>query len=244
MNTASFTLHGARLEAMGSGALWWPDAGALIVSDLHMGKAERIARRQGNMLPPYEVAETLARLADDIAATGPALVVCLGDSFDDDAAAMAVAPAVSVGLAGLQAGRRWVWIAGNHDPAPPGLPGEVMAVLQFGPLILRHVARPGASGEISGHYHPKAQIDLRGRFLTRRCFLHDANRVILPAYGTYTGGLAWTDPALQALMTPPACAILTGPVPHAVPMPRRSERQTPETKRRRISGEGCGAVRE
>ena len=112
------TLAGARLAARASGALWWPDERLLCVADLHLGKSERLARRGGALLPPYETAETLDRLAAEIAALAPARVVCLGDSFDDSAAGAALAPDQAARLYALAAGREWIWIAGNHDPAP------------------------------------------------------------------------------------------------------------------------------
>ena len=73
---------------------------------------------------------------------------------------------------------------------------------------------------MSGHYHPKARLSARGRSVSRRCFLLDCDRLILPAYGTYTGGLRSEDAALTGLMRPEALAILTGPVPRPIPMPR------------------------
>ncbi len=114
-----------------SGALWLPGARALIVSDLHLGKAERLARRGGPFLPPYEVAETLARLEAEIAALNPRHVACLGDSFDDPAAARRLDPADWRRLAALAAGRRWTWISGNHDPtvATPFGPAAPMLAL-------------------------------------------------------------------------------------------------------------------
>lgn len=219
MNAVVFTLADEALHAMGSGALWWPAARLLAVADLHLGKSERIARRQGNMLPPYKSLDTLARLGADIAATDPATVVSLGDSFDDDASAMAMDPAARARLSVLAAGRRWIWVSGNHDPAGGGAPGHARNEVTIGPLVFRHIAHPGATAELSGHYHPKASIGLRGCQITRRCFLHDAARAILPAYGTYTGGLPWTHAAFAPLLGAGARAILTGPVPHAVPMP-------------------------
>ncbi len=220
MNTHSFTFAGARLQALGSGALHWPEAGLLVVSDLHLGKSERIARRSGLQLPPYETRETLSRLEADIEATGAAQVLCLGDSFDDPAAAMSLSEEEVLWITRLQAGRRWIWVEGNHDPGPLALGGEHRAELTLGPLTFRHIAAEGASGEVSGHYHPKASLSARGRSITRPCFLLDATRLILPAYGAYTGGLRSRDPALCSLMAPGALAILTGPIPRAIPMPR------------------------
>ena len=215
MNTLDFPLAGRQLTALASGALWDRAAGTLCVSDLHLGKAGRIARRAGLMLPPYETDETLDRLALDIAATSPETVICLGDSFDDLAAADEIEETHRLRLLGLQAGRRWIWIEGNHDPGPLALGGEHVAELTVGGLIYRHIADPGARAEVSGHYHPKHGL---GRGGTRPCFLFDAHRLVMPAYGTYTGGLPCTGPELSRLTPPPAFAILTGRKPILAPV--------------------------
>lgn len=216
-----FTLLGTELHALSSGALHWPMAGLLCVSDLHLGRSMRGARRGGALLPPYEGQETLMRLEADIAATRPGCVVCLGDSFDDDDAAQEIDDHLADRLTRLMAGRRWVWIAGNHDPAPLPLGGSHVGELRQGPLVFRHVAKPEAApGEVSGHYHPKARLVLAGgRSVGRPCFLFDEARLILPAYGAYTGGLSWQAPALSALLGAGARAILTGAVARAVPVP-------------------------
>lgn len=211
----SFDFHGARLAARSSGALWWAAHRLLVVSDLHLGKSDRMARRGGALLPPYEGRETLMRLDAEIEALAPATVICLGDSFDDIAGAH-LPPDEAMWLARLMAGRDWVWIEGNHDPGPISLPGRHMRDLTLDGLVLRHITEPGAQAEISGHYHPKAR--LAGR--TRPCFLMDEARVILPAFGAYTGGLATTDPALTALMGPKARTVLTGTPLLVIPMPR------------------------
>ncbi len=221
MNGHRFALSGAVLTALGTGALWWGARRMLVVSDLHLGKSERLARRGGTLLPPYEVRDTLTRLQADIAALDPALVVCLGDTFDDAMAAAALPAEVLDWLSYLRQGRDWIWIAGNHDPVPALAGGIHLPELHEGPVVLRHIAQAGTVGEISGHWHPKARLSLRGQRISRPCFLYDADRVILPAYGTYTGGL-WSDgPELSGLMRRDACAVLTGPVAHVIPMPRR-----------------------
>lgn len=212
----ALTLAGETLHALPSGALHLPDHRTLVVSDLHLGKSERLARRGGALLPPYETRATLARLDAEIAALGPATVICLGDSFDDLAALHGLDPEDRLWLIRLMAGRDWIWVEGNHDAGPPDIGGTHRALVQIGLLTLRHIADPGQMAEVSGHYHPKAQ--LAGRY--RPCFLADAQRVILPAFGTYTGGLRSTDAALTTLMQPRALAILTGPKALAIPMPR------------------------
>ncbi len=220
MNIVNISLRSAHLQALGSGALHWPERRVLVVSDLHLGKSERMARRGGAMLPPYETHDTLTRLDADIARCDPDAVISLGDSLDDDAARAGLTPDECAWLARLQRGRDWIWIAGNHDPAPSDLGGRSAETLTLGPLTFRHIATP-ATGEISGHYHPKARLAVRGTSVSRPCFLYDETHLIMPAYGTYTGGLDWCAPPLARLMGRRACAVLTGKHPCAVPVPRR-----------------------
>lgn len=209
----AFILSGEILHALPSGALYWPAQRLLCVSDLHFGKSERLARRGGALLPPYETRATLEKLEADIDSTAPAQVICLGDSFDDLAAADGLEEAARLRLARLMAGRDWTWIEGNHDAGPVDIGGTHRAILTLGPLTFRHIADPAESAEVSGHYHPKARI----KGTSRPCFLLDSARLILPAYGTYTGGLATHDAALRSLMQKGALAILTGP--RALPIP-------------------------
>ena len=215
MTAYTFSLNGTALTALASGALYWPDQSLLAVSDLHFGKSERLARRGGSLLPPFDTQETLSRLDRDITATNPAAVICLGDSFDDGAACDAMEDEDRQQLTALMAGRIWTWVLGNHDPAPSALRGDHVAEATVGALTFRHIATPARS-EVSGHYHPKAKVGGRAH----RCFLLDADRLILPAYGAYTGGLFCEEPALTALMQPTALAILTGARALPVPMPR------------------------
>ncbi|MBF9029174.1 ligase-associated DNA damage response endonuclease PdeM [Rhodobacterales bacterium HKCCE3408] len=225
MNGYEFELHGETLTVLPSGGLWWAARRLLCVSDLHLGKSERMARRGGALLPPYEARETLGKLEADIHLTAPEVVVCLGDSFDDLDAASALDEETATWLATLMAGRRWVWIEGNHDAGPVEISGTHLEVLYEPPLIFRHICVPGKHGEISGHYHPKARVQTRGGSLTRRCVLTDGQKAILPAYGAYTGSLRSDDAALADLMGAEAVAILLADPPLAVPMPRAAPRR-------------------
>ena len=223
MNGQAFTFCDTNCVALPSGALLLPAQSVLCVSDMHLGKSDRIARRSGVMLPPYEVQATLEKLEADIAATDPAQVICLGDSFDDLTAARDLPEAMCLRLTGLQAGRRWVWIEGNHDPGPVELGGTHLAQLAIAGLQFRHIASD-AQAEVSGHYHPKHQL----AGLSRPAFLLDDRRMILPAYGAYTGGLSSQSPVLRGLFRPQCLAILTGRRAIAVPVT-----ETPQPARSR-----------
>jgi len=193
---------GAALEADLSGALHWPDEGALIVADLHLEKGSSFARR-GMLLPPYDTGTTLAWLGRAIARHAPRLVIALGDSFHDGGGPARVMPHDRAALAALQRGRDWVWIAGNHDPEPArDIGGTFTHSIALGPLTFRHEPTQGASdgasgGEIAGHLHPSARVSQRGRAVTRKCFATDGRRMIMPAFGAYAGGLNIRDRAFM-----------------------------------------------
>jgi hypothetical protein len=192
-------LNGVELFAEPSGALWWPAAATLIVADLHLEKGTSYAQR-GVLLPPYDTRTTLARLA---AAIGPRVkrVICLGDSFHDGDGPERLLPADAATLRTLVEHHDWIWIAGNHDPFLPATLGgrTIIGELRLDGLVLRHQAEANAIGEVSGHYHPKSHVDVRGRRLSGACFIHDERRIVLPAFGAYTGGLHIESEPFRAL---------------------------------------------
>jgi DNA ligase-associated metallophosphoesterase len=222
MNAHVFQLADVTLHAQATGALWIPDLRTLVVSDLHLGKSDRIARRTGTLIPPYENLETLSRLDADVTRHNPDTIICLGDSFDDLLGADALDESNQATLTRLQAGRQWIWIEGNHDPGPMDLGGAHLAQYMAGALAFRHIAS-AAVPEVSGHYHPKHGIPGAGR--KRPCFVYDETRLILPAYGAYTGGLSALHPDFRALFGPRAITVLTGSRPIPLPLGSRRRRQ-------------------
>jgi DNA ligase-associated metallophosphoesterase len=148
------------------------------------------------LLPPYDTAVTLARLGQLLARYRPRVVVALGDSFHDGGGPERLADTDRAVLKGMQRGRDWVWIAGNHDPDPAeNIGGRFAATISIGPLTFRHEPTGAGAGEIAGHLHPVARVARRGRAVSRRCFATDGQRVVLPAFGAFTGGLNIRDRA-------------------------------------------------
>jgi len=183
-----------------SGALYWPDEGVLVVADLHLEKGSSFAAR-GMLLPPYDTAATLAALGRAVARYRPRLVIALGDSFHDTGGPARLGADDRAALLDLQRGRDWIWVAGNHDPDPAKDIGGVFArSVALGPLTFRHEPTCGAAdGEIAGHLHPSACVSQRGRAVTRKCFAADDRRMVMPAFGAYTGGLNIRDRAFVAV---------------------------------------------
>jgi DNA ligase-associated metallophosphoesterase len=197
---ADFELAGAAVTPDHSGALWLADDRMLVVADLHLEKGSAYAARRV-MLPPYDTAATLARLALVILRHKPRVVVALGDSFHDRNADARMADDDRAGLRALTAGRDWIWVAGNHDPSPPeGLGGIALNEVRVGPLTLRHEpSTENVTGEIAGHLHPVARVWSESGSTRRRCFVGDGSRCVLPAFGAYAGGLNIRDVAFAPL---------------------------------------------
>lgn len=200
MNAAPVHLAGERLMLDPAGGLFWPEQALLAVSDLHLEKGSSFARR-GSLLPPWDTRATLDRLLLLLRRWQPRILVALGDSFHDGAAAARLPGAEAARLRAIAAALRLIWVRGNHDPAPPGgLGGESAETFALGPLSFRHQAESKATpGEISGHFHPKATVPARGTAVCRPCFVADGRRLMLPAFGAYTGGLDVRDPAIARL---------------------------------------------
>jgi DNA ligase-associated metallophosphoesterase len=190
-----------------SGALWLAAEGALVVADLHLEKGSAYAAR-GQMLPPYDTRDTLARLEAEAAALAPRILVLLGDSFHDRGSEDRLDADDARRLAALARGRRLVWVVGNHDAdGPRALPGETCAELTLAGLALRHAPRPGPQrGEVCGHLHPAARVRSARGAVRRRCFATDGERLILPAFGAYAGGLNLRDAAFAGLFVRPPLA--------------------------------------
>ena len=195
-------------------ALYWPRERALLVADLHLEKASFFARH-GQMLPPYDSRETLERVALAIRATAARRVFTLGDNFHDSEGVGRLEPHAAGMLDALVRATDWVWITGNHDPRMEAAAGGALAEeLEVAGFLLRHKARPGETRpELSGHFHPRFRLNARGRSINRPCLVRSVGavvsaspdgggRMILPAFGSLTGGMSAADPAILKAMQP------------------------------------------
>jgi len=204
-----FSFAGETFEATPSGALFWRAQQALLVADLHLEKASWFARL-GQFLPPYDSHATLSALADEVERSGATRLFCLGDSFHDRFGCDRLPANARELLSSLTAKLDWVWIVGNHDPGfADHCGGRIEDEVEIGGIILRHEAIPGElRPEISGHFHPKLRLHLKGRQVSRRCFVLSASKIIMPAFGALTGGLDAHHPQIMRSVGANAAALV------------------------------------
>ncbi len=206
-----FEFGAHRFKPEKSGALWWPAQATLIVADLHLEKASYFAT-SGQMLPPYDSQETLLKLAHEIDSFMPAQVICLGDSFHDPGAFERLQTETRLRLRRLTRSVEWLWITGNHDRVvADDLGGRSASEVLIENVCLRHEAVALETRlEISGHFHPKVKIRQRGRSIARRCFARTACKLVLPAFGAFTGGLDVRDAGFTRVIGTDCSAIVVG----------------------------------
>ena len=200
---------GETFVASAAGALFWPARNALLVADLHLEKASWFARL-GQFLPPYDSHATLTALAEEAERSGASRLYCLGDSFHDAFGCDRLPANARALLTGLTAKLAWTWIVGNHDPGfADHCGGRIAEEVELGGTILRHEAVAGEPRpEISGHFHPKLRVHVRGRPVSRRCFVVSASKIIMPAFGALTGGLDAHHPEILRSIGGDAAALV------------------------------------
>jgi uncharacterized protein len=204
-----FSFAGETFRATADGALYWPSEQALLVADLHLEKASWFARF-GQFLPPYDSHATLTALAAEVERTGATRLYCLGDSFHDRFGCDRLPVSARELLIALTSKLDWTWIVGNHDPGfADHCGGGIQDEVEIAGIILRHEAvRDEPRPEISGHFHPKLRVNLRGRHVSRRCFVTSATKIIMPAFGSLTGGLDAHHPEILGSVGANAAALV------------------------------------
>ena len=204
-----FSFAGETFSATPDGALFWPSQQALLVADLHLEKASWFARF-GQFLPPYDSHATLSELTAVVERTGASRLYCLGDSFHDRFGCDRLPTNARELLEDLTQRLDWTWIVGNHDPGFADHCGGALAdEIEVAGIVLRHEAvRDEPRPEMSGHYHPKLRLQLKGRRVSRRCFVISRTKMILPAFGSLTGGLDAHHPEILGSVGNEAAALV------------------------------------
>ncbi|WP_051279621.1 ligase-associated DNA damage response endonuclease PdeM [Hellea balneolensis] len=189
-----------------------PESKTLLVADMHFEKGSYLREVGRSVLPSFDTHDTLERLSEIASDYGPKSIIALGDSFHDVAADERLSPDAATRLNQLVTpDRDLIWILGNHDPdIPKTLYGQREDHIQTGDFLLTHHPYAVEQGvNICGHYHPKAKIKAKLGSVSSPCFAISESCIILPSFGTYTGGLYVSDPAFKAAMPDMAAVAMT-----------------------------------
>lgn len=181
-NQQPLTLCGKTFIADISGALFWPAEQALIVADLDLSARAHIP-----------ASDILTALAEAIDRTAAATVICLGRASPSDVASNATSQHIDRDdretLHMLQEDREWIWLQATSGALDDELGGHHLPDLTVAGLTLRAAPMGAAvTHEIAGHLRPAAKISLNGHTIRRPCFVGNGRRLVLPAFGSSTGG--------------------------------------------------------
>ena len=182
-----------------SGLLIWPSEKLAVVSDLHLEKGSFFAEK-GQLIPPHDSCKTLNMLIKALEFSAAETLIFLGDSFHDNAGYERLDSQSHKLFHYILDKYDAIWIRGNHDDAFFPDKAIIRDSWKIKDVTFRHetvLDIGGSDYEISGHYHPKASVKLKGRKVTKSCFIHTDQRLIMPSFGVYTGGLNIKEQVLQ-----------------------------------------------
>lgn len=186
------------------GCLYYPEEKTLVFSDLHFEKGSYLVS-QGNPLPLYDTLDTLLRVERCIQKYTPETVISLGDSLHDLHALERMHPHDQKFIEKMCSSvQNWHWIIGNHDKHVETLPlfnqFKLSHYVKFQHFQFLHDYENSDVPQIIGHFHPKASINIGGQVIRGKCFLATQNLIVMPAFGTYTGGLDIHSEAIEKLL--------------------------------------------
>ena len=170
------------------GSVYWPDKKCLILCDLHLEKSSFFAKL-GDFLPPYDSFETLRKLKFSLTNLNVDRIVLLGDIFHDKEGINRLNKELQDYLESLCKSYEVIWLAGNHDGLIRPKFAKYCYKYKLDNIIFNHKSHKNTINEISGHYHPKTTLRLFKRKVSKPCFLISKEKIILPAYGSFTGGI-------------------------------------------------------
>ena len=187
----AFQIHGETIQFFPDGAIFLPDHGALIVADVHLGKSATF-RARGLPVPEGDTSRDLIRLATLVQQTQATRLIVAGDLFHAPAGITQEIEGVIQSFLD-QLDIPFHLVGGNHDARLKRFPCAISPVESHDIGTLRIIHDPKDTTEdclhLAGHWHPVVKIKDGGRRSLRlRCFLLRNRTLVLPSFGSFTGG--------------------------------------------------------
>ena len=205
MESIKKNIRGERFIFDKSGSIFLENLKTLIFSDLHLGKSLSFADH-GNLIPPFDLDETLLNLKNIIERYKPKRLISLGDSFHENKSIQKMKRKYVYIINNLLRKVDITWIEGNHDSnllfkdKIQGNFKNFYKLKNFKFVHSKSLIDEVNLFEFSGHYHPKITLKFNGVNYSYKCFILTDNFCILPSFGTYTGGLDIKSNALQKIL--------------------------------------------
>ena len=174
----------------------WREENILVVSDLHLEKGSSY-KLSGQFIPPYDTKDTLERLKKIIDKVKPNLLILLGDIFHDKYSLKRMNDTDKKLFNDIISKIKTIFVEGNHDANTLDLNRSTHKFYEKNNLFFKHIFSNEKKLEISGHYHPSVSIKHKGIKLRCPCFIVSKNKIILPSFGKYTGGLDLKEEAFS-----------------------------------------------
>ncbi|MGE8359553.1 ligase-associated DNA damage response endonuclease PdeM [Pseudomonas sp.] len=193
----SVQLAGAELWLLADKAIWWPAQRALLIADIHIGKAAAY-RALGQPVPHGTTAANLQRLDALLQRFACRQLIFLGDFLHAPGSRTPGTLAALADWRERHAELAITLVRGNHDKRAGDPPDElrievVEEPLLLGPFALQHEPRAHATHHVlAGHVHPAYALHGRGRQRLRLpCFVLGDEVSLLPAFGSFTGAMTF-----------------------------------------------------
>jgi uncharacterized protein len=182
-------------------AALWLEQDTLLVTDLHLGKAETF-QALGLAVPSGHHDQDLECLHQLCQKVQPTSLAILGDLFHarvglNEALVKSIAEAFEKLELDI------LWIAGNHDRQLHNLVDTLGVRLEHelltDELLLTHKPTQEDVPNICGHLHPRARLWVQKEKIDLPCFVLEKNTLILPAFGSFTAGTQMKKNASRGL---------------------------------------------
>jgi uncharacterized protein len=192
--SVSVEFAGQTLGLLPERAIWWEARSTVVIADAHFGKAASF-RKTGVPVPAGATTKDLGRLDALLEKTGARRVIVLGDFWHSRAGRQAEVLEAIEAWRKSRAAVEMILVRGNHDRSAGRVPvewGIVEVEEPFEEEGICLIHDPDCTGKfpaLAGHVHPVVSLeDYDGSSVTVPCFVVDEGCLILPAFGTFTGG--------------------------------------------------------
>ena len=186
-----------------NGELYWQNKKTLIVSDLHFEKGSFFSETR-QFIPPFDTIETLRQLSEFIDDHPVEMIIFLGDLVHDKFAFQRMALEAKELFFEILKNINCTLTVGNHDDTSflKDIGLNLTENIIIDDICFSHHPTIDKKFSVFGHYHPKVRLKINSRGIWTPCFIANKEKLLMPSYGYFTGGLSIKSLEIQRLFEP------------------------------------------